>query len=99
MFEYGNAGLAQAQVLSQANAVQAPALSRDAETLFGRLQEAAERLQKIGDMLHGPVPRDAAGGQLKGGPPEANSLRRILDLCAATTTRVIDEIMRIERNI
>lgn len=82
----------------QTNAVEVPALLRDIDNLNSSLHEIFGRLQKIGDTLHGPMPRDA-NTEKNPRPPEANSVRRTLDACRRAAGEIHDELTRIERNL
>lgn len=93
-YPYGEA----ANSIGQTSPGELPALLRDIDNLNGSLREIFGRLQKIGDTLHGPLPRDASADK-NPRPPEANSVRRTLDACQRAAGEIHDELTRIERNL
>lgn len=66
--------------------------------LNDRFREILLRVAKIGDTLHGPVPRDAmSGGSAEKSP--APTIRRFLDSAANTALDIENELTRIEANL
>lgn len=91
--EYQNANYKQ----QGSTETQVPSIINDLDNLWGSMREVFARLQKVGDNLHGPTPRDATIE--KAAPPEVRSARRLLDLCQRAISDIHDELNRIERNI
>jgi len=68
----------------------------DHARLNDRLREVYHRITKLGDTLHGPAPRDAGVGNLKGQPEPVPTIKRYIDSAHNTTYEIEQELTRIE---
>lgn len=65
----------------------------DLENLLNRLSDVRQRLDKVGDQLHGPTPEAA---ETEPQPPSTNSVRRFIDASHSLVARIESEVGRIE---
>lgn len=80
------------------NRVEHPSLMADSASLIEALMEIRQRLSKMADSLHGPIPQEVAGVG-KQEPPVPNTVRRNIDTAMRLASSLSDEISRIERGI